>query len=448
MLHNLILFLPLIFVIVFSLKTQQMAESLIIGTLLSMLILYKQDFLTGTIHSFYTMMSNSSFQFAAMVILSFGAFVKLLQESGSLMGFYKWIVKVAKGPKSAMLIAWLLSIVLFVDDYLNAMTTPFIIHTITDKNKIPREHLVLQTHSMTCSLCILVPFTSWTGFTLGIISKNGLGFQDYVHAIPYMLFPWGMVFLTLLLIFHLFPRMGLLRQAYDRVKQGGDVLYQEGQPDNRVEFGDLDRNNVSSAWNAVIPILSIIVGLILFEDDLLHGLFLALIMQFVLYTVQKRMSFKRYFDLFFEGIQTMIPMVVIMAFGFVLCDANEQLGLFDLIIGSVGQSLPSSLLPAIVFLLTGFCAFAVGSCWVVMMLAIPIFLALASAIGANVILSLAAIMSGIVMGPLFCFYSDIVFMSSAGTGVSNLNIVKTLFPYTVIMTIVSSIGYLILGFMM
>ena len=108
--------------------------------------------------------------------------------------------------------------------------------------------------------------------------------------------------------------------------------------------------------------------------------------------------------------------------------------------------IPAFLFPAVAFLLTGLCVFAVGSCWVVMLIAIPIFLSLATATGASTIIVLAAVMSGVVMGLTLCFYSDTVFMTSAGTGVSNVQIIKTMMPYTILISIISVIGYLILGF--
>jgi hypothetical protein len=49
------------------------------------------------------------------------------------------------------------------------------------------------------------------------------------------------------------------------------------------------------------------------------------------------------------------------------------------------------------------------------------------------------------MGYGCCFYADAVFMTSAGTGVSNLRIIKTTAPYAIGTVIFTAIGYVIVG---
>lgn len=57
----------------------------------------------------------------------------------------------------------------------------------------------------------------------------------------------------------------------------------------------------------------------------------------------------------------------------------------------------------------------------------------------------AAIMCGVNMGYGCCFYADSVFMASAGTGVSNLRIIKTTAPYAIAVIILTAIAFLITG---
>ena len=78
-------------------------------------------------------------------------------------------------------------------------------------------------------------------------------------------------------------------------------------------------------------------------------------------------------------------------------------------------------------------------------IAIPIFIPLAQAAGIPVQFVIAAIMSGVTMGYGCCFYADAVFMTSAGTGVSNLRIIKTSAPYAIGTVILTAAGYLVCG---
>lgn len=79
-------FAPLVFLIVYALKTRKMAESMILATLLAMVLLHRQHFLTGTIDAMYATLANSSYQFALCVIIGFGSMISLLQASVALVG--------------------------------------------------------------------------------------------------------------------------------------------------------------------------------------------------------------------------------------------------------------------------------------------------------------------------------------------------------------------------
>ena len=97
------------------------------------------------------------------------------------------------------------------------------------------------------------------------------------------------------------------------------------------------------------------------------------------------------------------------------------------------------------FLLVAATVFAVGSCWVVMTLAIPVFLPLAASVGLPAPVIVAAIMSGVSLGYSTCFYADAVFMTTAGTGVSNITIIKTTAPYAAVGAVAAVIGFLLCG---
>ena len=93
----------------------------------------------------------------------------------------------------------------------------------------------------------------------------------------------------------------------------------------------------------------------------------------------------------------------------------------------------------------GLTVFAVGGCWVVMTIAIPVFVPLALSVGVSAPVIIAAVMSGIALGYSTCFYADAMFMTTAGTGVSNITVIRTTLPYAFGAAAVSFIGFLLLG---
>lgn len=288
MLHTVMAFLPLAFLIVYALKTRKMADAMVLATLLAVLLVHRQHFFTGLIDAMYTTLGNSSYQFALCSILGFGGMISLFQASGGLMGFRDLLAKAANTPRKTLLLAWLLSVIMFVDEYLNALTTTICLRDISDKNRLPREHLAVQTNIMACCLCVTVPFTSWTAFSVGLISDFGLGFTDYLQAVPFMFYP-------------------------------------------------------------------------------------------------------------------------------------------------------------LAFVLVGSTVFAVGGCWAVMTIAIPVFIPMGLAAGVAAPLMIAAVMSGVTLGYSLCFYADAVLMTTAGSGVSNLTTIRAATPYALAVGGLSVIALLVAG---
>ena len=445
MLHNILAFAPLILLIAMALITKKMAESMVISVFFATILLYRQNSLDGFLDMAYDVLADSSFQFVLFVMIGFGGLITLFQESGALMGFRDFLDKYASGPKKSMFLAWVMSFIMFVDEYLNALTVTFSMRDITDKSGIPREHLAFQAHAMACCLCMTIPFTSWTAFTVGLISEYGLGFYDYVESIPYMFFPLLMLVLCLLLIFGLFPKVVEMKRAYQRVENGGPALLIDEKADKLVDVGSVDEEKVSSALNAIIPLVVLIAGVLLCDNDLLHGLVLALLAQFVLYVGQKIMTLAEFFENFFNGAKSMTSLAIVIGFGFILSRENRDLGMFDILINGFGGKVPAFLLPLIAFILVGLTTFAVGSCWVVMTISIPIFMPIALSCGVPPVQMIAAVMSGVAMGFSLCFYADTVFMTTAGTGVSNIAIIKTTIPYAIGIIILTAIGFVICG---
>ena len=69
------------------------------------------------------------------------------------------------------------------------------------------------------------------------------------------------------------------------------------------------------------------------------------------------------------------------------------------------------------------------------------------AVGLPIPVAIGAVMSGVAFGGNFCFYSDIIFMTSAGTGISNMRQVKVAAPYVLTVTALTLAGYVALGYM-
>lgn len=445
MMDAVLAFLPITVLMVGALITKRIAEMMVLSSVIGAVLVYKEDFFSGFIDMLYGALSNSSYQFVLIILIGFGGMIRLFQESGALMGFGRLVSRFASGPKKPLLVAWAMAFVMFVDDYLSTLAVSFSMKTITDKNRIPREHLAMQTNAMAACLCVLIPFSSWTAFTIGLLSEQGMDFGGYVKAIPYMFYPLAAVLMCFLVAVGALPKVGMLRESYSRVAGGGAVVPEEETGSSLVDMSTTGNQRESSALNAVLPIIIMIITVLLCDNDLIHGLVAAIAVQFIMYVGGRLMNVGGFVQNFFEGAKSMASLGIIICFAFMLSAANEKLGFFDYLIGGIGDTVPAGLLPALTFVVVAFATFATAAYWIMQVIAVPVFIPLAMAMGVEPSLVAAAIMSGVTLGCNCCFYADPVFMTSAGTGVSNMRIVRTTAPYAVLLAVLTAAGYVVVG---
>lgn len=448
--YGIISCVPIAVLIIGVLITKKMPEMIILSSVVGAALVYKADLFNGYVKMLYGALSNPSYQFLLMLLLGFGGMIKLFEKSGAFLGFSNIISKFANTQKKSMVATWIMGIIMFVDDYLNVLAVSFSMKEITDRNRIPREHLAYGVNSMGACVCVLIPFTSWAAFAIGVINQQGLGFGEYVKALPYMFFPIIAILVCFLVAIGVIPKVGIIKKAYERVAEGGPLLAEENNGGGgsivNMESNDLDDVKPSSPLNFFIPIIVLIVVMLIFDNDVIHGIIAALLVQAVMYIAQKNMTLSQFMGSFFEGIVGMAPLAFIICFAYILGDANTQLGFSNYVINGLTRTISPSFLPAITFIVVGLVAFAAASFWVLIVITVPIFVPLAVNMGIDPAIIVAAIMSGVAFGSKFCFYSDAVFMTSAGTGVPNMTQIKAVAPYVLGSAVLAAICFLIVGF--
>ena len=439
--------LPIIVLIVGALLTKRIMEMLLLATFTGVIILYKGSFLQGFVDVLYETFSSWSLQFVFIILFTFGGLIKLFQTSGAISGFGDILSKYASGPKKPLLLAWILGILMFVDDFLNVLTVGFSLRDLTDRNGIPREHLAMQAAAVASAMCCLVPFSSWAGFHVGLISEEGLGFIDYAKAIPFMFFPIIAVLCCLLLDIGVIGKFGALKESCKRVADGGSTI-PEAEGSGMLSMDTEDDVPATSAWNVAIPLLALIVGTLVFDCDLTYGCVIAIIVQMLLYLFQKIMTPVKYVDDFLDGAKSMFPLMVLVTFAFTLSNVNGKLGFFEYMIAKIGALVPGELLPAMTFLLVAAATFATAGYWSMQVISVPIFLPLAFALNVYPPVIVAAIMSGVSFGCCYCFYSDNIIMTAASTEVSNFRQTKVSTSYMVPCAVLAFLCYLAAGFLL
>ena len=84
--HIIAAFLPITVLMVGALKTKRLAEMMFLSSFLGAVLIHKERFFSGYIDMIYGTLANPSYQFVFIILMCFGATIRLFQESGSMAG--------------------------------------------------------------------------------------------------------------------------------------------------------------------------------------------------------------------------------------------------------------------------------------------------------------------------------------------------------------------------
>lgn len=128
---------------------------------------------------------------------------------------------------------------------------------------------------------------------------------------------------------------------------------------------------------------------------------------------------------------------------------TDSLGAAGFVKALVKQSAAGwmKLLPAIIFLIACFLAFATGTSWGTFGILIPIVVKIFEESNPELmIISISACMAGAVCGDHCSPISDTTIMASAGAQCDHLNHVSTQLPYAIAVAAISFVTYIVAGF--
>ncbi|MGI0528992.1 Na+/H+ antiporter NhaC family protein [Treponema socranskii] len=441
--YGIIALIPVVFVFVIAITTKKTLDSLLIGSLIGFIILAKQNFIGAWLDSLIEVLKTDSVLWVILVTLFFGILLQLIEQSGSLSGFSKTIGRYAKTKRSAMLLLWVSSLAIFIDDYLHNLVIGASMKKVGDEHKISRAKIAYLTNSTAGTFSSLIPISTWAVFYSGLIasqnlSVDGNAMAGYIKTIPFQFYPMIAITVSLLVALRIMPDIGPMKKHEANAEKG--VF-----SDTDIQQAD-DKGASSPVWFFIIPVAVLIAVTIITGIDVLKGIVGALIAAIILYSVTKKLNIKDFMDIALEGMKNMLPIACILAIAFVLVDANTKLGLAEYIIDLVRPFMSGKMLPLVVFLTATAFAYFTGMFWDMAAVMLPIAVPLATQIGANPYLVSAAIFSASAWGSQICMYGDAVIVNSGACEISPAETSFSSLPYGIIGVIVSAILYTIFGF--
>ena len=459
--YGIISLIPAACVLIIALISKRTFEALVGGTLIGFIIWKKSEFFGGFADTALKVMGDGTIGWIILVCGLFGSLIALLIRSGGAIAFGNFLVTFIKNRKSALLTTWILGLVIFIDDYLNALTVSSSMKKVTDKFKISREMLAYVVDSTAAPVCVLVPFSTWAVYSGALLESSGAaekgqGLSVYISSIPFMFYAWVAVILVPIVALGIIPPIFTMKQAEQQVANRSNSNGKTGQITGEVKTELLTPDNEIAPeakenpklYNFLIPIILLIAATIYFEIDIFKGVLVAIGVSIVMFAAQKIMTFGDIFDTLIEGFKTMILPLAIVVASFMLIEVNNGLGLTSYVIETVKPLMSGAFLPAVAFISLSIITFSTGSFWGVYAVAFPIIIPLAQAMNTNLPLAIGAVISAGALGSHACFYGDATVLSAAGSGCSNMNHALTQIPYAIIAAIVAFFLFIIAGLML
>lgn len=443
--------IPALVVVLVALRTKKTFEALLVGSLVGMLMLHQFGALSAFTDGLRLLLTDDTIAWIILVSGLFGSLIRLLVFTGGTKAFAETLQKYIRGRKSALLFTWLLGLIIFIDDYLNALTVGNAMKRVTDSFKVPREMLAYVVDSTAAPICVLIPISTWAIYISGLFESVGFaetaqGVTAYISVIPFISYAWIAALLVPFVAMGWIPAIGAMKQAELRVKDGGPL----SPPGSEKMMMHVDiEADKPIILDFLLPIAVLIFCTIWFDIDALKGVVYALTFTILyLSLIRKQITLPKAMEEASNGFKAMFNAITIVVMSFVLKEVNDGLGLTEYVIESISPILNKAWLPALAFITLSAVTFATGSFWGVYAITLPIIIPLAQSMDAHILLSVGAVISAGAFGSHACFYGDATVLSSSATGCNNMAHALSQLPYALIAGVLAFIMYVILGNLM
>jgi len=479
--------IPPLLAIALALIFRQVVISLILGIYSGAFFIYGLDPLAAFLRLIdkYVIEAVSDVSHAQIIVftLLFGGVIGLISRSGGTTGIANSLSKFAKTRKSGMISTWLSGLIIFFDDYANALVVGNLMRPITDKLKVSREKLAFIVDATSAPVASIFIVSSWIGYEVGLI-QDGLeaigsplnAYSVFLESIIFRFYPLAMLVFVFLIAFTK-RDFGSMLKAERRAVQEGKVSAATITTNDFSEKSELFGNEDKAKWyNGIVPILILIsvtvFGLIFTGIEslkeqgideygmrdvisnsnsylaLLWGSFSACVIAALMIIAQRLLTLRQTVDAWFAGIRSMFLAVLILTLAWSIGAVTSEIRTADYIISLISDSIDPRFLPVIVFIVCGITSFATGTSWGTMAIMFPIVIPLSAAVtGMNnyspadthliLVGVVSSVLAGCVWGDHCSPISDTTILSSMASGCDHIDHVRTQLTYAITVGIVT-----------
>ena len=469
--------------IILAITTGRVVISLLSGAILGALMLYgisleAFSYLFGKFTDIF--ISDGSIDVWTLNIFLFlmflGATTAILTLNGATSAFAAWAHKRVKSRRGASLMTVFLGIILFIDDYFNAIGVGAVSRPVTDSFRISRAKLAYLIDSTSAPMVIMTPISSWGGYIIALLGTTFAlhnieigALSAYVQMVPMNFYAILTIILVLYTAYSEFDigsmryhesqaRKGILFNP-EHVSEAGDIHIKEGKHGRAFELfitifilvfvtvlalfytGYLGLQEKGKMFEFVLALEASDVGLALVIGSAM-SLIVALVFSF-----GKPLSFMDRISTIFKGAMTMKEAMTVLTAAWLIAAVIKDIQTGQYIATIVQNHLDLAFLPALIFMLSAIMAFSTGTSWGTFGIMIGITANIAVQTDpSQLLVLLSAVLSGAVMGDHCSPISDTTILSSIGARSNHIDHVKTQIPYAVLSGISSLSGFLMIGF--
>jgi len=509
--YGILSLLPPLVAIILAFITKATVLSLFIGVFIGEFMVNVTNlniagsFVNGFLSLGSQVISSMADQWNAGIILQcllIGGVIQLIAKMGGAKALADSLAKRANTPRKAQLITEFLGLCVFFDDYANSLIVGPIMRPVMDKLRVSREKLAFLVDATAAPVAGIAIISTWIGLEVSLIGdgfksigrEDVTGFGIFLRTIPFRFYN------ILILIFVAMTAItlrefGPMKKAEQKARKREDDEPVENLSNNKSfeEVKPIEGIKLS-VWNAIIPILTLIISaLIAFywsgyttikagEDKelinlmtnppfTLKGIFdnifealaaadasvalfqsalFASIVAIIMAAIQKIMTIDDAISEWINGMKTIVITGVILLLAWSLGGVIKELGTADYLVGVLKNAIPKFILPTIIFILSAIISFATGTSYGTMSILMPLTIPLAWAIKADMdfaIICTSGVLTGAIFGDHCSPISDTTILSSMGTSCNHIDHVRTQIYYTLYVAIITIfICYLPAGF--
>ncbi|QQK79113.1 Na+/H+ antiporter NhaC family protein [Salicibibacter cibi] len=470
--------LPPMLAIILAIITRNVIPSLFAGVWIGATMLADWNPLAGIYVSFQNfiipVIGDEGNATILVYVALFGVLIAFFQRTGGAEALAEFISEKVKSRRGAQGGTGGLGILLFIDDYFNALTAGSVMRAVTDRMKVSREKLAYIVDSTSAPTALLVPVSTWVVFVMGLISAQfaeiGISQSEYFAYLSTIPFNFYSIFAVLFVFVIIYLKLdyGPMAKAEFRTMTTGKVQRDGAQPPSADEITQAEpMTSKPKLMNLLIPLivlLAMIPPLFLWtggypENDfvtaigeadgaisILLAAFTAGILGLIMGLSQKLFSFKEAISIYMGGIKGMVLVFLILILAWSIGDVASEVGTAEYVSNLAQQLFTPAIIPALIFIVSGIVAFTAGTSYGTFAIMIPIAMPIAASLDISMPLVIAAVLSGGVFGDHCSPISDTTVLSSAGSSCDLVDHVYTQLPYALTAGVSGIIAFVIAGY--